>query len=135
MADISITAANFITSANASLIQGTAGATLTRGQPLYYDSASGTYKLYVATSTTTDTFVGFACEDAAAGQVFLIVTKDPALQLGGTLAVGDTVWLSLSGVTKTFADLVSTWRIYTIGVCTATSSNVVNFDPVRGGVK
>lgn len=135
MADISITVANFITSPNATLIQGVAGATLTRGLPLYYDSAAGTYKLYVATSTTTDTFVGFAAEDAAAGQQFLICTKDPALQLGGTLAVGDTVWLSLSGVTKTFADVVSTWRVYVVGVCTATSLNVVNFNPVRGGVK
>jgi hypothetical protein len=135
MADISITPANFITSANASLIQGIAGATLTRGQPVYYDSASGTYKLYVGTSTSTDGCIGLVAEDVASGQVVLIVTKDPALQLGGTLAVGDTVWLSVSGLTKTFTDLVSTWRIWVVGVCTATSSNILNFDPSKGGVK
>jgi hypothetical protein len=133
MADIAITATAFIPSANATLIQGIAGATLTRGQPLYFDSAAGTYKLYVATNVLTDGFVGFACEDAAAGQPIMIVTKDPALALGGTLVNGDTVWLSLSGVTKTFADLVSTWRIWTAGV--ATSTTVMNFSPVKGGVK
>lgn len=133
MADISITAANFIPSTNASLLQGIAGATLTRGQPVYFDSASGTYKLYVATNVATDGFAGFVCEDAALGQPIWIVTRDPALALGGTLVTGDTVWLSLSGVTKTFADLVSTWRIWTVGV--ATSTTVLNFDPAKGGVK
>jgi len=133
MADIAITATAFIPSANATIIQGIAGATLTRGQPLYFDSAAGTYKLYVATNVLTDGFVGFACEDAAAGQPLLVVIKDPALALGGTLVTGDTVWLSLSGVTKTFADLVSTWRIWTAGV--ATSTTVMNFLPCKGGVK
>jgi hypothetical protein len=133
MADISITPANFIPSANATIIQGTAGATLTRGQPVYLDTATNTYKLYVATSTTTDNLVGLCCEDAASGQPILIVTKDPALALGGTLVTGDTVWTSLSGLTKTIADLVSTWRIWVAGV--ATSSTVMNFQPVKGGVK
>jgi hypothetical protein len=133
MSDIAITATAFIPSANATLAQGIAGATLTRGQPLYLDTASGTYKLYVATNVLTDGFAGLLCEDAALNQPIMIVTKDPALALGGTLVTGDTVWLSLSGVTKTIADLVSTWRIWTIGV--ATSTTVLNFLPCKGGVK
>jgi hypothetical protein len=133
MADIAITVTAFIPSANATLVPGIAGATLTRGQPVYLDSASGTYKLYVATNVLTDGFVGFACEDVASGQPVTIVAKDPALVLGGTLVTGDTVWLSLSGVTKTFADLVSTWRIWVVGV--ATSTTVLNFDACKGGVK
>ena len=133
MSDIAITATAFIPSANATVIQGIAGATLTRGQPVYLDTVAGTYKLYVATSVNTDALAGLACEDVAAGQPMLIVVKDPALVLGGTLVIGDTVWTSLSGLTKTFADLVSTWRIWTAGV--ATSSTVMNFSPVKGGVK
>jgi hypothetical protein len=133
MSDIAITATAFVPSANATIIQGIAGATLTRGQPVYLDSATGTYKLYVATSVNTDGLVGLACEDVASGQPMLILTKDPALVLGGTLVNGDTVWTSLSGLTKTFADLVSTWRIWTVGV--ATSTTVMNFSPVKGGVK
>jgi hypothetical protein len=133
MADIAITATAFIPSANATVIQGIAGATLTRGQPVYLDSVSGTYKLYVGTSVTTDGLAGLVCEDVASGQPCLILTKDPALVLGGTLVTGDTVWTSVSGLTKTFADLVSTWRIWVAGV--ATSSTVMNFLPVKGGVK
>lgn len=133
MADISITPANFIPSANATIIQGIAGATITRGKPLYLDTAAGTYKLLVLTSTTTDTLAGLACEDAAAGQPILIVTKDPALAIGGTCASGDTIWTSNTGLTLTQADLVSTWRINFVGV--GTSSGVINFDPARGGVK
>jgi hypothetical protein len=133
MSDISITPASFVPSANATIIQGIAGATLTRGQPVYLDAATGTYKLYVATSITTDGLAGLMCEDVAINQPCLVLVKDPALVLGGTLVTGDTVWTSLSGLTKTIADLVSTWRIWVAGV--ATSSTVMNFSPVKGGVK
>src|SRR4030095_12657864 len=121
MSNISITPANFIPSANATIIQGVAGATITRGQALYLDTAAGTYKLIVLTSTTTDTLAGLACEDAAAGQPILIVTKDPALAIGGGCASGDTIWCSntTAGMTLTFADLVATWRINVIGGGTA----------------
>jgi hypothetical protein len=133
MADIVITAANFIPSANASLIQGTAGATIVRGNCLYLDSVSGTYKVLVLTSTTTDGFAGFACEDAALNQPVIVCTKDPVLALGGTLVSGDQVWASNTGVTKTQADLVTTWRIWALGV--ALSATTMNFLPCKGGVK
>src|SRR5678815_3330951 len=121
MADISITPASFVPSANATIIQGISGATLTRGKPVYLDTVTGTYKLYVATSTNTDQLAGLACEDVDATQPMLILVKDPALVLGGTLVTGDTVWTSLSGLTKTIADLVSTWRIWVAGVAISVS--------------
>jgi hypothetical protein len=133
MANIAITAANFIPSANATIIQGIAGGTLTRGMPLYLDTAAGTYKALVLTSTTTDTLAGLACGDAAAGQPILLVTKDPALAIGGTCASGDTIWCSNTGITLTQADLIATWRIIFVGV--GISSGTINFDPCRGGVK
>jgi hypothetical protein len=134
MANISITPANFIPSANATVIQGIAGGTLTRGMPVYLDTAAGTYKALVLTSTTTDTLAGLVCGgDVAANQPMLIVTKDPALAIGGTCASGDTIWCSNTGITLTQADLVATWRIIFLGVGTA--SGVINFDPCRGGVK
>jgi hypothetical protein len=134
MADISITAANVVPSANATLIQGVAGEAVTRGQTLYYDSAAGTYKKFDANDTAKDTLVGLACEDAAAGQPLIVCTKDPALALGGTVAIGDTVWGSATagGLTKTFADLVTGWRVYVVGV--ANAANTINFDFVRGGI-
>jgi len=134
MADIAITAANFIPSANASLTQGIAGASITRGQPLYLDTGTNTYKVFDASNVSKNAFAGFACEDAASGQPILVCTKDPALQLGGTVASGDTVWGTATGVTKTFADLVTTWKIWVIGICTD-ASNTINFSPVAGGIK
>ncbi|HKP92330.1 MAG TPA: hypothetical protein VJS88_00410 [Chthoniobacterales bacterium] len=134
MADISITAASFVPSANATLVQGIAGGTLTRGMPVYYDSATGTYKQFDASNSSKYEFAGLACEDVASGQPLFVCTKDPALTLGGTVSVGDTIWGSATGVTKTIGDLTTGWRVWVLAVCTA-ASNIVNFNPVRGGVK
>jgi hypothetical protein len=135
MADISITAGSFIPSANATLVQGIAGAALTRGLPTYYDSATATYKAFDASSATKYQFAGLACEDVASGQPVFICTKDPDLQLGGSITIGDTVWASATGVTKTIGDLTTGWKIWVLGVCTATSGAHLNFLPVSGGVK
>jgi hypothetical protein len=135
MADLAITATAFVPSANATLLQGVAGEAVTRGQSLYYDSGTGTYKLFDANDVTKDQFFGLACEDATTNQPLMVCTKDPALALGGTLAVGDRVYGSATpgGLTKTEADLATGWRIWTIGV--ANAANVINFSPVKGGIK
>ncbi len=135
MADITITAASFVPSANASIVQGTAGEAMTRGQTLYYDSTAGQYKLFDANDTTKDILAGLACGDTASGQPLLVVTKDPSLALGGTVALGDTVWGSATagGMTKTFADVVTGWRVWVVGVANAT--NTINLDPCKGGIK
>jgi hypothetical protein len=134
MADISITAASFLPSANATILDRClAGATLTRGMPVYYESSSGTYKQLDLTSASKDTLAGFCIEDVAVNQYFSHVSKDPALAIGGTCASGDTIWCSQTGITKTIGDLTSTWRIIVVGV--ATASGVINFDPIRGGIK
>jgi hypothetical protein len=134
MADISITAASFIPSTGATVTDGvTAGAALTRGMPLYYDSTNTNYKALDVTNTSKDTLAGFAMEDVGTGQRFSICTLDPALALGGTCASGDTIWCSATGVTKTIGDLTAGWRIIVVGV--ATAANTVNFKNTRGGVK
>jgi hypothetical protein len=135
MADVSITVTGFIPSANATLIQVTAGATMTRGQTSYYDSATQTYKLCDNDVVALNAFAGFVCEDVASGQQFFLCTRDPNLAIGATLANGDTIWQSANpgGITKTFADLVSTDRVLVIGV--ANSTTTINFVPVLGGIK
>ncbi len=135
MADISITASGFIPSASATLIQGTAGENVARGQTLYYDSTNGLYRLFAANNTTKDTLAGIACEDASANQPFMVVTKDPALAIAGTLATGDICYGSsgAGGITKTFADIVTGWRVWVLGPASAT--NTINFLPIKGGIK
>ncbi|HEX3817540.1 MAG TPA: hypothetical protein VHW03_04560 [Chthoniobacterales bacterium] len=134
MSDIALTAANFIPSVNASIVDGlVAGSALTRGNLFQYDSASGTYKALDVTNTSKDTLYGICLEDVAIGQRFSGVIKDSALALGGTIASGDTVWASATGVTKTIGDLTTGWRIISLGI--ATGSGILNFNPTRGGVK
>jgi hypothetical protein len=136
MAAVAITATGFIPSSLATIVEDvTAGAAVTRGQGVYLESASNTYKLYDADSATAEAKVwaGFACQDVGVGQKFDLCTKDPALALGGTIAAGTTLWGSTTagGVTTTIADLVSGTKVTVLG--NATASGVVNYNPVPGG--
>jgi hypothetical protein len=136
MGAISITAGSFIPSSLATIVEDVvAGAALTQGQSVYLDTSTNTYKLYDADGAgEAKNWAGFACQAVASGQKFDLCIKDPALALGGTVAIGDTVWGSptAGAVTKTFADLVTNCKTTVVGV--ATASGIVNFDPVSGGV-
>lgn len=133
MADISITAASFVPNADAVLLTGVAGGTLTRGMPVYYDAASNTYKQLDVTNTSKDTMAGLCCDDVAVGQP-VIIMRSGTCTLGGTVSSGDTVWCSATGLTKTVGDLTAGWRIIVAGVCTG-ASNAFYLNPTRGGVK
>lgn len=128
MAALSITAASVIPSANAVVAIGTAGATITAGQTLYIDTAdSNKLKLYDADgSATTSTMAGIALCGASSGQQVRYVTQDPALVLGCTMAVGDTLWGSdtAGGITSTAADLTTGDYVTCIGVCTVANSTI-----------
>lgn len=50
MADLTITAASVLAGSNATTRQGTAGATITAGQVVYFDDTTKTYKLAKSTS-------------------------------------------------------------------------------------
>ena len=136
MADIAITAANFIPSSGATLVKGIYGEAITRGLPLYISDTTTspkTYKKFDASNSSKNQFAGLACDDASTGQDGLVCTADPALALGGTVAAGDTVWASATGLTKTIADLTAGWLIWVIGV--ANAANVINFSPTKGAIK
>jgi hypothetical protein len=136
MADLSITAASVIPSANATIAIGVAGATIVAGQSLYIDTAnSNVLKLYDADgSALTSTMAGIALGGAASGQSVRYVTADPALVLGCTMAVGDTLWGSdtAGGLTITFADLEAGDYITCVGVCTVVNS-AINFKMIPAG--
>jgi hypothetical protein len=136
MADLTVTPASVIPSANAVIAIGTAGATIVAGQTLYIDTAnSNVLKLYDADgSALTSTMAGIALGGAASGQQVRYVTQDPALVLGCTMAVGDTLWGSdtAGGITATFADLEAGDYITCIGVCTVVNSTI-NFKMIPAG--
>ena len=136
MADLSITAASVIPSSNAVIAIGTAGATIVAGQSLYIDTAnSNVLKLYDADgSALTSTMAGIALGGAASGQQVRYVTQDPALVLGCTMVVGDTLWGSdtAGGLTISFAELEAGDYITCVGVCTVVNS-AINFKMIPAG--
>ncbi len=135
MADYSITAANFQTSAYAEKDSGIAGATITAGQPVYKD-ASDSNKLKLADanlSLASSKVVGLACHGAAAGQPLVFVKKDSRLVPGFTLTAGDIAILSASaGAIAPVADLASGMYPVVLGV--ANSTTEMNFNPAAGAV-
>ena len=128
MADLTVTPASVIPSANAVIAIGTAGATIVAGQTLYVDTAnSNVLKLYDADgSALTSTMAGIALGGAASGQQVRYVTQDPALVLGCTMAVGDTLWGSDTpgGLTVTEAELEAGDFKTVVGICTVVNSAI-----------
>jgi hypothetical protein len=125
-ADLSITAASVHTSgAKAKVISGTAGATITAGQTVYYDSATNTYKLADADSATAHGVAGIALNGASSGQPLSICTEDPAFVIGATLVIGDTVWQSATAgaMTKVSTEgIASANYVSVMGVAVSTTA-------------
>ena len=120
MAAITISG-SFVPSSSARIREGIAGATIQQGQALYLDSATDTLKLCDAdASLAASTCVGIALQGAAC-------------VLGATLVIGDPLWTSATagGITKTYADLVSTW--YVCGLGTAVSTTAFNLKITNAG--
>lgn len=120
MADITITASDVLTSANAQSNSGVAAVSITAGQTLY-KLAAGTYGLANATgSTPVNSFAGVSLHAAATGQPINFVTNDPAFVFGGAATAGEVVYLSpnnAGGITGTFGDLSTGNTIIVLGVC------------------
>ena len=136
MADISITAANVLKSSTGQVSVGTAGATITAGQAVYIDTGdSNKIKLADADGTSPAfTLAGIALNAASSGQPVSFCTNDTAgFTIGATVAAGDVIWLSPNpgGLTKTFADLLTTDKVVVIGVMLTTTT--MNLTPIQGG--
>jgi hypothetical protein len=98
MADLSITAANVAAANTASKTSGTAGATITAGQLLALDTATGTIKLCDCNSATASLRkpVGISLHAALAGQPIAYHTKG-VITIGATVAIGVSYFASGTG--------------------------------------
>lgn len=116
--DLSITASAVIPSSSAQVAHYTAGATITAGQLVYYDSSTSTAKLADANaSAAASTVRGIAVNGASSGQSINVVIYDPELTIGGTLTVGDVLFCSATaGGIAPAADVASGWYVTVIGV-------------------
>lgn len=121
MADISITAASVIKGADAYTEQGTAGATVTAGQPVYLDSTDGKFKLSDNNATGKKTVRGIALHGASDGQP-LMIQRGGDITIGATLTAGSRYYLSATaGGIMPEADLASGMDVVLLGLAKSTS--------------
>lgn len=127
MADLVITAANVVPGAGKQTANGTAGASITAGQPVYLDNTTGTIKPASAnTSAATAAVVGIAVNGASANQPVVYQTAG-VLALGAVLTTGKVYVASAnSGNIAPVADLASGWNTTILGYATSASNLQVN---------
>ena len=134
MADLTITAANVIAGAGASLVDMTAGATVTAGQTVYKEAATGLAKLADCDSGTAEarTPIGIALNGAATGQPVKVL-KSGLITIGATMTAGVTYYQSpVAGGICPIADVLSGDTTVIVGI--ATSTSVLKVGIVASGV-
>jgi len=129
-ADVTITPASVLPGANAKTTLGTAGATITAGQLLYFDSTAQQWKLADANlSEAAATVAGLAASGGASGQQIIVVLYDDDLTVGGTLSTSAPIYVlsGTAGGIAPVADLTTGW--YARPVLVAKSTTKAVFDP------
>ncbi len=134
MAALSVTASLVVKSTGATVSNGTAGATITAGQSVYFDSATSTWKLAQDDGTAEEagaSGVGVALNGASSGQPLAVITQGPYVA-GGTVTVGIIYCLAdNAGDIVPSADLGNTDRVTVLGV--GTSATVLTLAPFYSG--
>lgn len=123
MADLTITAASVLAGSGAKKINGTAGASVTAGQVVYYDRDANSYKLADNNSATAAVRAPacIALNGAATGQPLTVLTSGP-ITIGATLTAGVAYYLSdTAGGICPVADLGAGEYPSIIGLATSTS--------------
>lgn len=137
MADLSVTAANVIASANAVILrQYNAGAAITAGQIVYLD-ANSKWQLMDANAAATgnhpDNIRGVALGGGANNQPIAVATKDSWFTPGATLGNGIAYYASPNaGGIAPVADLAAGNYPTVLGI--ARSTTVLNLDPTASGI-
>jgi len=130
MAALSITAANIIPATGFSVENSyLAGATITRGQSVYFDTTTSTWKLADSNATAATAGsggVGIALNDAAASQPI-------AVQIGGNLGFGAILTKgklycpgATAGSIVPYEDLTTGDYVTILGIATSTSNLSMN---------
>jgi len=121
MATTTVTAP--VPGSGATVVEGTAGATIVAGQTVYLDSTTNTYKLADCGAATTDAMAGFAITGASATQPLKVLIDGSMTGVG--LTDGEAYFLSTTaGDICLYADLVG-GTDYITYVGTATSTTVI----------
>jgi hypothetical protein len=131
MADISQTPAN-VKIISGSFAAGTAGETLVQGEPIYIDSSGNSMKTQCDGTAAQAVVKGIALTPATVGGVVIYALPGSVVNLGATLAVGETYVVSTAfGKIAPIGDLVST--NYSTSLGPAQTANNLLFSPVVSG--
>ena len=123
MADLTITAANIVAGSNADVEHGKFGATITAGQLIYKDPATGKYLLSDSNSATAAAKAvdGMALNGGGDNQP-VAVLKSGDVTMGAVLTAGAAYYLSETpGGIQPVADLASGETVVQIGLAKSTS--------------
>lgn len=134
MADLTITAANVAAGSGATIERAyNAGATITAGQAVYFDTVTNTWKLCDAdSSATVGALGGVALHAAASGQPLAVLTAGN-ITIGATVAVGRVYVASATpGGIAPHSDLTTGWYTAILGI--GISTTVIAVGIQRGGV-
>lgn len=136
MADLSVTAANVIASAQATVLKDyNFGATVTAGQAVYLDSSTYTWKLVDSNAAITGneltTIKGIALNGGASGQPANVAIKDPDFTPGATLTNGAALFTSVTA--GAIAHDVPTTGAYPTVLGIAKSTSKLNLNPTASG--
>lgn len=136
MADLVVTAASVQPTTTSQITRGTAGATVTAGQSVYFDSTTSTWKLGLANGTAAQSGnggAGVSLHGASSGQPLSVVTGGD-YNPGATAVIGTAYYVSKNapGGICPEADLVSTNFPTFLGI--ATTAGNIKLQPLAGGV-
>lgn len=128
MADLTITAANVIPGANATLVQGRAGETIAAGKAVYLDDTAKKWKLADSNSATVgaNKAGGIAVNGASLNQPITVQTAGD-ITIGATLVAGSEYLLSeTAGGIQPRADLGSGENVCSLGLAKSTTVLALN---------
>jgi hypothetical protein len=134
MVDLVVTATSVVPGGGAKTVDGFAGATITAGQVVYYDSSAGTYKLADNNSGTAAVRspAGIALNGAATGQPVEVLTSGK-VTIGATVTAGVAYYLSdTPGGICPVADIAS--GEYPVFLGFATTAAIIDVNIVQAGV-
>jgi hypothetical protein len=136
MADLSITVANVAAGSGATVVEGTAGATITAGQVVYLDSSDNKFKLADCNSATAAVRspYGIALHGALANQPLAVQRGiGGSITIGATLTAGVVYYLSgTAGGIRPVADNAT--GDYPVALGIATSTTVLKLGFLEAGV-
>ena len=125
MADLTQTAANVRQTATTKVTQVTAGETISPGMPLYKLAADGEYYKAIDTSAVAAACVAISLGYADDGDPVSVATGG-SIDLGATLTIGETYYVSAAGAIQPCADVGSGDFVTVLGIATTAALFAMN---------